>query len=58
MLLNLGRKVLPKCNTLITTLVQEPSDDVNEIHKSFDMGVLIESAALAVAVMRIHTISW
>ncbi len=54
MLLNLGRKVLPKCNTLITTLVQEPSDDVNEIHKSFDMGVLIESAALAVAVMRIH----
>lgn len=57
MLLNLGRKVLPKCNTLITTLVQEPSDDVKEIHKSIDMGVVIESAALTVAVMQIHTLS-
>ena len=38
-------------------LVQEPSDDVKEIHKSIDMGVVIESAALTVAVMQIHTLS-
>jgi hypothetical protein len=39
------------------TLVQERSDDVNEIPKFIDTGVLIESATLTVAVMQIHTLS-